>query len=166
MCLRARPVGQEKTAWVWKDMVRVVQWERSRWVDGSTCCPWIPFVLIVINQSDLSPLLDPYSDNPLVDPKTHTGIQAIVFFSLSWFSWLPMFIWLYSIFRFPLSRITPYHIFLLQLWHFCLLSAPLLFHCLHIPYCFYFYLCVMMVGFWLSSWSMCCPALNHNRYIG
>ena len=50
---------------------------------GFICYPWIPFILITTSQLDLSPLLGPYSDDPLVDPKTHTGIQAVVFFSLS-----------------------------------------------------------------------------------
>ena len=38
---------------------------------GSIHCTRIPFILVVINQSHLSPLLKSYSSNPLVDPKTH-----------------------------------------------------------------------------------------------
>ena len=34
--------------------------------------------------------------------------------------------------------ITSYHTFLLWLWWFCLLSAPLWFHCLHTLYCYLF----------------------------
>ena len=40
---------------------------------GSLCCTQIPFILIAINQSHLSPLSMSYSSNPLVDPKTHFG---------------------------------------------------------------------------------------------
>ena len=38
---------------------------------GSIHCTWIPFILITTNQSHLSPLLESYSANPLIDPKTH-----------------------------------------------------------------------------------------------
>ena len=43
---------------------------------GTIRCTWIPFILVAINQSHLSPLLKSYSANPLLDPKTHfdTGI--------------------------------------------------------------------------------------------
>ena len=37
---------------------------------GFIHCTWIPFILIAINQSHLSPLSRSYSANPLVDPKT------------------------------------------------------------------------------------------------
>ena len=48
---------------------------------GSVHCTQIPFILIVINQSHLSPLSRPYSANPPVDPKTHisTGIIEVFF---------------------------------------------------------------------------------------
>ena len=62
-------------------------WSRDIWTSvlsemgqgklmGSIHCTWIPFILIMTNQSHLSPLLKSYSSNPLVDPKTHftTGI--------------------------------------------------------------------------------------------
>ena len=44
---------------------------------GSICCTWIPFILIAINQSHLSPLSKSYSSNPLVDPKTHFGTGTV-----------------------------------------------------------------------------------------
>ena len=44
---------------------------------GSICCTWIPFILIAINQSHLSPLLKSYSSNPLLDPKTHFGTSTV-----------------------------------------------------------------------------------------
>ena len=47
---------------------------------GSIHCTWIPFILIVINQSHHSPLLVLYSVNPQEDPKTHIGTGAIVLF--------------------------------------------------------------------------------------
>ena len=56
---------------------------------GSIHCIRIPFILIAISQSHLSPLSKSYSANPLVDPKTHFGTGTIELF-LSWFSWTPM----------------------------------------------------------------------------
>ena len=47
---------------------------------GSICCTQIPFILIAINQSHLLPLLESYSANPLVDPKTHFGISTVELF--------------------------------------------------------------------------------------
>ena len=47
---------------------------------GSIRCTQIPFILIMINQSHLSPLSEPYSSNPLEDPKTHFGIGTIELF--------------------------------------------------------------------------------------
>ena len=40
----------------------------------------IPFILVAINQSHLSPLLKSYSANPPVDPKTHFGTGTIELF--------------------------------------------------------------------------------------
>ena len=47
---------------------------------GSICCTRIPFILIPINQSHLSPLSKSYSANPLVDPKTHFGTGTVELF--------------------------------------------------------------------------------------
>ena len=47
---------------------------------GSICCTWIPFILVAINQSHLSPLSKSYSSNPLLDPKTHFGTGTIELF--------------------------------------------------------------------------------------
>ena len=47
---------------------------------GSICCTQIPFILITINQSHLSPLLRSYSSNPLKDPKTHFGPGTVELF--------------------------------------------------------------------------------------
>ena len=47
---------------------------------GSICGIWIPFILVVANQSHRSPLSFLYSANPLVDPKTHTGTSTIELF--------------------------------------------------------------------------------------
>ena len=77
---------------------------------GSIHCTRIPFILITIHQSHLSPLLDLYSANPLADLKTHYSTDAVVLFSLSWFSQVPMLMNLCSMFRFSLSQsclITP-----------------------------------------------------------
>ena len=43
---------------------------------GSIRCTRIPFILIAISQSHLSPLSRSYSANPLVDPKTHLGTST------------------------------------------------------------------------------------------
>ena len=47
---------------------------------GSIHCTRIPFILIVISQSHLSPLSKSYSANPLPDPKTHFGTGTIELF--------------------------------------------------------------------------------------
>ena len=47
---------------------------------GSIRCTWIPFILVMINQSHLSPLSKSYSANPLEDPKTHIGTGTIELF--------------------------------------------------------------------------------------
>ena len=48
---------------------------------GSIHCTRIPVIFVAISQSHLSPLSKSYSDNPLVDPKTHfsTGIVELFF---------------------------------------------------------------------------------------
>ena len=47
---------------------------------GSICCTQIPFILVMISQSHLSPLLKSYSTNPLVDLKTHFGTSTVELF--------------------------------------------------------------------------------------
>ena len=47
---------------------------------GSIHCTRIPFILVAISQSHLSPLLKSYSSNPLLDPKTHFGAGTIELF--------------------------------------------------------------------------------------
>ena len=47
---------------------------------GSIRCTWISFILVVISQSHLSPLLKSYSANPLLDPKTHFGTGTVGLF--------------------------------------------------------------------------------------
>ena len=47
---------------------------------GFICCTQIPFILVAINQSHLSPLLKSYSANPLVDPKTHFSTSTVELF--------------------------------------------------------------------------------------
>ena len=117
---------------------------------GSICCTRIPFILVAINQSHLSPLLRPYSANPPVDPKTHISTGTIELFFvmiLTTHICLQTYVLCLALF---LVTITPYCTFSSQSWWFCLLSAPLWFHCLHTPYCYLF----------LANWSMCSPALN------
>ena len=47
---------------------------------GSIHCTRIPFILVAINQSHLSPLSKSYSSNPLVNPKTHFGTGTVELF--------------------------------------------------------------------------------------
>ena len=47
---------------------------------GSIRCTRIPFILVVISQSHLSPLSESYSANPLPDPKTHFGTGTVILF--------------------------------------------------------------------------------------
>ena len=47
---------------------------------GSIRCTQIPFILIMTNQSHLSPLSRPYSANPLVDLKTHISTDTVKLF--------------------------------------------------------------------------------------
>ena len=47
---------------------------------GFIRCTWIPFILVTISQSHRLPLSRPYSANPLVDPKTHTGTSTVELF--------------------------------------------------------------------------------------
>ena len=94
---------------------------------GSICCTWIPFILVTINQSHLSPLLKSYSANPLEDPKIHfcTGINWIILCHDSHDPLcLPTGI-LYLVFF--LVMITSYCTFISQSWRFCLTVSPTLF---------------------------------------
>ena len=47
---------------------------------GSIRYTRIPFILIVIRQSHLSPLSKSYSSNPLIDPETHFGTGTVEWF--------------------------------------------------------------------------------------
>ena len=47
---------------------------------GSFQCSQIPFILVAISQSHLSPLSRPYSANPHVDLKTHISTSTIELF--------------------------------------------------------------------------------------
>ena len=62
---------------------------------GSIRCTRIPFILVVISQSHLSPLLKSYSANPLLDLKTHfgTGIVELFFVMILMtpYAYQPMF---------------------------------------------------------------------------
>ena len=44
---------------------------------GFIHCTWIPFILVAISQSHLSPLSRPYSANPPIDLKTHISTGTI-----------------------------------------------------------------------------------------
>ena len=62
---------------------------------GSIRCTRIPFILVAISQSHLSPLSKSYSDNPLIDLKTHisTGIVELFFVMIltTPYAYKPMF---------------------------------------------------------------------------
>ena len=66
-------------------------WSKDIWTSGSSemgqgelmgsiRCTWIPFILVTISQSHLSPLSESYSANPLPDLKTHFGTSTVVLF--------------------------------------------------------------------------------------
>ena len=61
-------------------------WDRMLYEIGqgelmrSIRCTRIPFILVTISQSHLSPLSEPYSSNPLPDPKTHFSTGTIELF--------------------------------------------------------------------------------------
>ena len=78
-------------------------WSRDIWTSalseigqgelmGTIRCTQIPFILIAISQSHLSPLSKSYSSNPLLDPKTHFDTGIVELFVLSCFSRPPMLI--------------------------------------------------------------------------
>ena len=50
---------------------------------GYIRCTRIPFILVAINQSHLSPLSESYSSNPRLDPKTHFSTGIVELFSWS-----------------------------------------------------------------------------------
>ena len=62
---------------------------------GSIHCTWIPFILVMNNQSHLLPLSKSYSANPLPDPKTHFGTGTVeLFFVMNLttpYAYTPMF---------------------------------------------------------------------------
>ena len=82
-------VGLDRSPKVAALMIRC--WSKDIWTSvlsemgqgelmGSIRCTWIPFILIVISQSHLSPLLKSYSANPLLDPKTHFSTSIVELF--------------------------------------------------------------------------------------
>ena len=56
---------------------------------GSIHYTRIPFILVITNQSHLSPLSKSYSFNPLIDPKTHFGTGTAELFFVMNFHDLP-----------------------------------------------------------------------------
>ena len=153
------PSGQTQFGWVcwwmmgcWMLAVigSVSSKERSRRVDGIYPlyldslypCHNQPITLL----ATISPLLS----RPTGRSKDPHWYQYCCIVSLLWFSWPPMLMNPYSMFR-PFSVIlTSYCTFILWSWQFCLLSAPLWFCGLHTLYCYLF----------LANWSVHCPALN------
>ena len=117
---------------------------------GFIHCTRIPFILVEINQSHLLPLSKSYSSNPLVDPKTHFSTGTIELFLCHNSHNLLCLSTHVLCLALGFVMITSYHTFVSRSWQFCLLSAPLWVHCLHIPYCYLF----------LANWSMRSPALN------
>ena len=141
----------------WKLVVigSVLSEERSKPVDG-----------IYLLYSDS---LYPCHDQPItllatIDPlfSQPTGRSADP--QWCWYHWIvlchdshnPLCLWIHVL-CLALSFVTimSYCTFVSRSWCFCLLSAPLWFHCLHTLYCYLN----------LASWSMHCPALNFVVYI-
>ena len=82
-------VGQDRSPKVAALMIGC--WSKDIWTSalsemgqgelmGSIRCTQIPFILVAISQSHLSPLLTSYSSNPPVDPKTHFGTGTVELF--------------------------------------------------------------------------------------
>ena len=62
---------------------------------GYIRCTWIPFILVMTNQSHLLPLSKPYSADPPVNLKTHIGTSAVKLFFVmiltTHYAYKPMF---------------------------------------------------------------------------
>ena len=121
---------------------------------GSIHCARIPFILVTINQSHLLPLSKSYSANPLIDLRNPHQYQYC-WIVLCHDSHDPLCLQslcsMFSIFLCHNHILSHLHF---AIWQFCLLSAPLWFRCLHIPYWYLF----------LANWSMHSPALNSQVY--
>ena len=79
-------VGQDRSPKVAALMIGC--WSKDIWTSvlsemgqgelmGFIHCTRIPFILVAINQSHLSPLSKSYSVNPPPDPKTHFGTGTV-----------------------------------------------------------------------------------------
>ena len=66
--------------WTDKDMSSVLSEMGQGELMGSIRYTRIPFVLVAVNQSHLSPLSKSYSANPLKDPKAHFGTGTVELF--------------------------------------------------------------------------------------
>ena len=136
-------------------------WRRDIWTSGSSemgqgelmgsiRCTQIPFILVMISQSHLSPLSKPYSSNPHPDPKTHFGTDTVVLFSLSWFSRPPMLMNPCSMNSFFCHDHVLSHLCFTIMTFLLTVSptlVPLLTHSL-------------LLSIFLANWSMRSPALN------
>ena len=82
-------VGQDRSPKVAALMIGC--WSKDIWTSvssemgqgelmGFIHCTRIPFILVAISQSHLSPLSESYSSNPLLDPKTHFSTSTIELF--------------------------------------------------------------------------------------
>ena len=81
---------------------------------GSIHCTRIPFILVVTSRSHHSPLSLLYSADPLVDPKTHSGIGTVELFFVMILTIPPMLMNPCSMFRFSFVTIMSYCTFLSQ----------------------------------------------------
>ena len=135
-------------------IVSVLREERSKQVDGIYLLYLDSLYLRhdqpITSLATIGPLLS-WPTGRSEDPHQY---QYPCIVSLSWFSQPPMLMNPCSMFRFSFVMIMSYCTFILQLWWFCLLSAPLWFHSLHILYCYLF----------LASGPCTGPTLNYLVY--
>ena len=80
---------------------------------GSIRCTWIPFILVTINQSYLSPLLKSYSANPPVDPKTHFNTGTVELFFVTILTTPYAYQTMFYVYPFFFVTIVSYRIFIL-----------------------------------------------------
>ena len=100
--------------------------------------PWIPLILIVINQSHLLPLLQLSPPIHIWSDSPTSAVTPLYSFFVTILTNPYALCYMFSMFRILPIIISSYHTFISQLWRFWLLSAPLSIHWLHILYCVLF----------------------------
>ena len=139
--------GRMMGCWILAVIGSVLSEERSKWVDG--IYPLYSDSLYPHYNQPITSLatIDPLLSRPTGRSKDPHWYWRHCIVPLSWFSQPPMLMNLCSMFGFSFVTIASHCTFFSRLWQFCLLSAPLWFHCLYTLYCYLF----------LAKWSMHAP---------